>query len=112
MKSWVRGHGRFSAAAAHRLVLNGRVMEHLPALAEAHSTGLISAEHVSVAGQILTPERLDAAASAGVDLTVIDAVLTQVAIEHPHADFVRAVRHYLADLDPDAPSPTPPRDAG
>jgi uncharacterized protein DUF222/HNH endonuclease len=107
MKSWARGHGRLSAAAAHRLVLNGRVMEHLPALAEAHSAGLVSAEHVSVAGQILTPERLDAAASAGVDLTVIDAVLTQVAIEHPHADFVRAVRHYLADLDPDGPEPDP-----
>jgi len=107
MTSWVRGHGRLSAAAAHRLVLNGRVLEHLPALAEAHNAGLVSAEHVSVAGQILTPERLAAAAAAGVDLTVIDAVLTQVAIEHPHADFVHAVRHYLADLDPDGPEPDP-----
>ncbi|MBM7808335.1 hypothetical protein JOD57_004172 [Geodermatophilus bullaregiensis] len=105
--SWLRGHCRLSAAAAGRLVTAGRVLEHLPALAEAHDTGLVSAEQVAVAGQILTPERLAAAAAAGVDLAVIDAVLTQVALDHPHADFVRVVRHYLADLDPDGPEPDP-----
>ncbi|PRY50960.1 uncharacterized protein DUF222 [Geodermatophilus tzadiensis] len=107
MLSWLPGHCRLSTAAAARVVGNGRVLEHLPALAEAHDAGLVSAEQVAVAATALTPERLAAAAERGVDLAVIDAVLTQVAIDHPHADFVRAVRHYLARLDPDGPEPDP-----
>ncbi|SFO68799.1 protein of unknown function, partial [Geodermatophilus dictyosporus] len=107
MRPWLRGHCRLSAAAAARVVGNGRVLDHLPALAEAHDAGLVSAEQVAVAAVALTPERLQAAAERGVDLAVIDAVLTQVAIDHPHADFVAAVRHYLAGLDPDGPEPDP-----
>src|SRR3712207_9166626 len=36
MASWLRGHCRLSSAAASRLVTNGRALEHLPVLAEAH----------------------------------------------------------------------------
>jgi hypothetical protein len=107
MRPWLRGHCRLSAAAAARVVGNGRVLARLPALAEAHAAGLVSAEQVAVAAVALTPQRLAAAATAGVDLAVIDDVLTQVALEHPHADFVGAVRHYLARLDPDGPEPDP-----
>ncbi|SFO92497.1 HNH endonuclease [Geodermatophilus dictyosporus] len=107
MRSWLGGHCRLSATAAARMVGNARVLEHLPALAEAHDAGLVSAEQVSIAATVLTPERLAAAAGQGVDLTEIDAVLTGLAIEHPYADFVRAVRHYLAGLDPDGPEPDP-----
>ncbi|MGR7025902.1 DUF222 domain-containing protein [Geodermatophilus sp. URMC 62] len=107
MASWLRGHCRLSAAAAARLVGTGRVLEHLPALAEAHDAGLVTAEQVTIAATALTPQRLQAAAEQGVDLAVIDAVLTGLAVEHPHADVVRAVRHYLADLDPDGPEPDP-----
>ncbi|WP_136697301.1 hypothetical protein [Geodermatophilus dictyosporus] len=40
MRPWLRGHCRLSAAAAARVVGNGRVLDHLPALAEAHDAGL------------------------------------------------------------------------
>ena len=53
--SWLRGHCRLSAAAASRLVTAGRVLEHLPALAEAHDTGLVSAEQ---GGQVIGGERI------------------------------------------------------
>ncbi|MGY1832895.1 DUF222 domain-containing protein [Geodermatophilus sp. SYSU D01180] len=107
MASWLRGHCRLSTAEASRLVRNGRALEHLPALAEAHDAGLVSAEQVAVAARAVTPERLAAAAAVGVDLAVIDAVLTGVAVERPHADLVQVVQHYCTDLDPDGPEPDP-----
>ncbi|MGY1778931.1 DUF222 domain-containing protein [Geodermatophilus sp. SYSU D01036] len=107
MASWLRGHCRLSPAEAARLVRNGRALEHLPALAEAHAAGLVSAEQVAVAAKAVTPERLAAAAAAGVDLAVIDAVFTGVAVERAHADLVQVVQHYCTDLDPDGPEPDP-----
>ncbi|MGY1830090.1 DUF222 domain-containing protein [Geodermatophilus sp. SYSU D01180] len=107
MASWLRGHCRLSAAEASRLVRNGRALEHLPALAEAHAAGLVSAEQVAVAARAVTPERLAAAAAVGVDLAVIDAVLTGVAVEREHADLVQVVQYYCNDLDPDGPEPDP-----
>src|SRR3712207_9407330 len=80
MRSWLPGHCRLSAAAAARVVGNGRVLEHLPALAEAFAAGLVSAEHVAVAATALTPERLAAARQAGVELGEIDAGLTGLAL--------------------------------
>ncbi|MGY1734480.1 DUF222 domain-containing protein [Geodermatophilus sp. SYSU D00684] len=107
MASWLRGHCRLSPAEAARLVRNGRALVHLPALAEAHEAGLVSAEQVAVAARAVTPERLIAAAVAGVDLAVIDAVLSGVAVERAHADLVQVVQHYCTDLDPDGPEPDP-----
>ncbi|GAB3200129.1 HNH endonuclease signature motif containing protein [Geodermatophilus arenarius] len=107
MTSWLRGHCRLSTAEASRLVRTGQALEHLPALAEAHDAGLVSAEQVTVAAKAVTPERLTAAAAAGVDLAVIDAVLTGVAIEQSHADLVAVVQHYCDALDPDGPEPDP-----
>src|SRR3954449_12293601 len=75
MASWLRGHCRLSAAEASRLVRNGRALEHLPALAEAHDAGLVSAEQVAVAAKAVTPQRLASAAAQDVDLAAIDAVL-------------------------------------
>ncbi|MGY1735964.1 DUF222 domain-containing protein [Geodermatophilus sp. SYSU D00684] len=107
MASWLRGHCRLSTAEASRLVRNGRALEHLPALAEAHAAGLVSAEQVAVAARAVTPERLASALEQGVDLAVIDAVLTGVAVERAHADLVQVVQHYVNDLDPDGPEPDP-----
>ncbi|PRY51044.1 uncharacterized protein DUF222 [Geodermatophilus tzadiensis] len=107
MRSWLPGHCRLSPAAAARIIGNGRVLDHLPALAEAHDAGLVSAEHVAVAATALTPERLQTAADGGVDLAQIDAVLTEAAIEQRYTDFVTVVRHYLARLDSDGPEPDP-----
>ncbi|MGY1792837.1 DUF222 domain-containing protein [Geodermatophilus sp. SYSU D00525] len=107
MASWLRGHCRLSTVEASRLVRNGRALEHLPALAEAHETGLVSAEQVAVAARAVTPERLASALEQGVDLAVIDAVLTGVAVERQHSDLVQVVQHYCNDLDPDGPEPDP-----
>lgn len=54
MPSWLRGHGRLSPAEASRVVRAGRALEHLPALAEAHGAGLVSAERVVVAARAVT----------------------------------------------------------
>ena len=43
MQSWLRGHGRLSDSAAHRLVAGGRALEHLPAVAAAFTDGRVSA---------------------------------------------------------------------
>ncbi|MBM7806851.1 hypothetical protein JOD57_002688 [Geodermatophilus bullaregiensis] len=107
MVSWLRGHCRLSTSEAARLVRNGRALEHLPALGEAHDAGLASAEQVSVAARAVTPERLAAAAAAGLDPAEIDAVFTGVAVEQEHAVLVQVVQHYLAGLDPDGPEPDP-----
>src|SRR5918998_984756 len=84
MTSWLRGHCRLSVSEAARLVRNGRALEHLPALAEAHDAGLASAAQVAEAARAVTPERLSDAAAAGVDLVMIDAVFTGVAGQQPH----------------------------
>ncbi|MGY1669468.1 DUF222 domain-containing protein [Geodermatophilus sp. SYSU D00710] len=107
MASWLRGHGRLSSAAASRLVGNGRALEHLPALAEAHEAGWVSAEQVAEAARVVTPERRAAAAAQDVDLAAMDAALTQVALDCPHADLVQVVQRYLDALDPDGPEPDP-----
>ncbi|GAB3316473.1 HNH endonuclease signature motif containing protein [Geodermatophilus aquaeductus] len=107
MASWLRGHCRLSPAEASRLVRNGRALEHLPALAEAHDAGLVSAAQVAEAARAVTPQRLASAAAQGVGLAVIDAVFTQVAIDQPHGDLVQVVQRYRDDLDPDGPEPDP-----
>ncbi|WP_369253324.1 HNH endonuclease signature motif containing protein [Geodermatophilus amargosae] len=107
MASWLRGHCRLSGSEASRLVRNGRAIEHLPALGEAHDAGLVSAEQVAVAARAVTPQRLAAAVAQGIDLGVIDAVVTRVAVEQDHAALVRVVQRYLDDLDPDGSEPDP-----
>ncbi|WP_460549674.1 DUF222 domain-containing protein, partial [Geodermatophilus aquaeductus] len=100
-------HCRLSGPEASRLVRNGRALEHLPALGEAADAGLVSAEQVAVAARAVTPARLASAAAQGIDLSVIDVVLTGVAVERPHGDLVQVVQRYLDDLDPDGPEPDP-----
>jgi hypothetical protein len=89
------------------LVINGRAMEHLPVLAEAHEAGLVSAAQLAEAAKLVTPQRLAAFAAAGVDLGEVDGVLTGVAVEADHAALVTVVHAYLAALDPDGPEPDP-----
>ncbi|RFU21098.1 HNH endonuclease [Geodermatophilus marinus] len=107
MASWLRGHGRMSTLAAAGLVRAGRALEALPALAEAHAAGAVSAEAVATVAPVAADKNLAAAAAAGVDLAEVDRLLTGVAAERPHADLVQVVRHYLTGLDPDGPEPDP-----
>jgi hypothetical protein len=107
MRSWLRGHGRLSPAAAGQLVRNGRALEQLPALASAFADGAVTAEQVAVIAPAVTEDRRTAALSQGVDLAEVDRTLTAVAAERAIQQLARVVHHYLARLDPDGPEPDP-----
>ncbi|SDM93000.1 HNH endonuclease [Geodermatophilus siccatus] len=53
------------------------------------------------------PEPLTRAAAQEVELAVVDALLTGVAVAAPCADVAKAVAHYLDRLDTDGPEPDP-----
>jgi hypothetical protein len=107
MQSWLRGHARLSPKAAHRLVRNGRALEHLPAVAAAFADGRVTAEQVAVIAPVTKPEHVTAAAEQGVDLAEVDALLAQTAETHAYAQLGQVVHHYLERLDPDGPEPDP-----
>jgi hypothetical protein len=107
MASWLRGHGHLSAAEAARVVRTGRALEHLPAMAAAFAAGHVTGEQAAVIGRAAEPESLALAVEQGVDLAAVDAVLTDIARERPHADTATAVHHYLDRLDADGPEPDP-----
>jgi hypothetical protein len=70
-QSWLRGHCRLSAAAASQVVRNGRVLEQLPAVAEAHAAGQITADEVAVIGKITAPGRWHTYRPDGTEISVI-----------------------------------------
>ncbi|SDM85675.1 protein of unknown function [Geodermatophilus siccatus] len=107
MASWLRGHGHLSVTEAARVVRTGRALEHLPTMAAAFAAGAVTAEQAALIGRVAEPGALGLAADQDVDLTVVDAVLTDVAQASPHADTARAVHHYLDRLDADGPEPDP-----
>jgi hypothetical protein len=107
MGSWLRGHARLSPAAAGQVVRNGRVLEHLPAVAAAFADGQVTAEQVTVIGPVARPGNAAAAADHGVDLADVDATLAEVAATQVHAQLGRVVQHFLARLDPDGVEPDP-----
>ncbi|SDY19972.1 protein of unknown function [Geodermatophilus africanus] len=110
MSSWLRGHGHLSETEAARVVRTGRALPHLPALAAAFAAGAVTGEQAGVIARVAEPEHLTAAAEQGVDLEVVDRLLTGVACERPHADVAKAVHHYLDQLDEDGPEPDPTED--
>jgi len=103
----LRGHGLLSSAAAHRLVVSGRALEHLPAVAAAFAAGRVTAEQVAVIAPITRPAHVAAAAGQGVDPAAVDAALADLAGSRPHAELGQVVHHYLERLDPDGPEPDP-----
>src|SRR3954447_925492 len=107
MQSWLRGHGRLSSAAAHRLVVSERALEHLPAVAAAFAAGRVTAEAVAVLAPVAREEHRAAAAAAGVDLAAVDAVLADLAATRPVTEVAQVVHRYLANLDPDGREPDP-----
>src|SRR4051794_28962049 len=107
MRSWLRGHGRLSPAAAGQLVRNGRSLEHLPALASAFEGGAVTAEQVAVVAPVVQEDRRTAALAQGIDLAEVDRTLTAVAAERAIQQLTRVVHHYLSRLDPDGREPDP-----
>src|SRR3954471_13603381 len=107
MQSWLRGHGLLSSAAAHRLVVCGRALEHLPAVAAAFAAGRVTAEAVAVLAPVARDEHRAAAAAAGVDLAAVDAVLADTAPTRPVKDLGKVEHHSLPRPDPDGTEPGP-----
>ena len=107
VQSWLRGHGRLSAAAASRIVHSGRALEHLPAVAAAFAAGEVTAEQVAVIAPIAAPEKLAAAAAQDVDLGEVDRGLALAAATQPFDTVRGVVQRHVAALDPDGPEPDP-----
>jgi hypothetical protein len=107
MASWLHGHAHLSTAEAARVVHAGRALAHLPGMAQAFAAGAMTGEQAAVIARVAEPEPLARAAEQGVDLAVVDALLTGVARTAPCADVAKAVAHYLDRLDADGPEPDP-----
>jgi hypothetical protein len=107
MRSWLQGHLRLSAREAHRLVVNGRALEQLPAVAAAFVAGAVTADQVAVIAPIAAGDVQADAVGQGVDLAVVDATLAEVASTHRYADLGKVVAHFLARLNPDGTEPDP-----
>jgi Domain of unknown function (DUF222) len=106
-QSWLRGHCRLSGSAASQVVRNGRAMEQLPALAEAHAAGNLTADQVSLIGRITAPRSVALIDARGGDLAGIDRVMTVFATAHAHDELSRLVHGFLERLDEDGPEPDP-----
>src|SRR3954471_23953653 len=107
MQSWLRGHGRLSDSAAHRLVISGRALEHLPAVTAAFAAGRVTAEAVAGIPPVAREGNRAAATAAEVDLAAVDQVLADTAATRPMKELAQVVHHYLAHLDPDGSEPDP-----
>ena len=106
-RSWLRGHGRLSGPAAAQIARNGQVMEQLPAVAAAHTSGAISADAVAVIGKITATRPVALAAAQSVDLTAVAGVMASFAAGQPHQGLVKLVHAFVEKLDADGPEPDP-----
>jgi hypothetical protein len=107
MRSWLQGHVRLAAREAHRLVVNGRALEQLPAVAAAFAAGAVTADQVAVIAPIAAVNVQAEAVGQGVDLAGVDAALAEVAATHMHAELGKVVQHFLSRLRPDGTEPDP-----
>ena len=101
MKTWLTGHCRVSGRAAADLVRDGRRLAQLPELAAAYAAGAVTPAHVGVITAAVTPARVAVAAANGIDLGTTDAVLTRAARTLGPEDTAKAVRRWVAGIDPD-----------
>jgi hypothetical protein len=101
MKSWLTGHCRLSGRAAAYLVRDGRRLAQLPELAAAYTDGAVTPAHVAVVTAAVTPGRVAVAGTNGFDLAATDAVLTEAARALGPEDTAKAVRRWVAGIDPD-----------
>ena len=101
MKAWLTGHCRISGRAAADLVRDGRRLAQLPQLAAAYAAGAVTPAHVGVVTAAVTPARVAVAEANGIDLATTDAVLTDAARLLGPEDTARAVRRWVAGIDPD-----------
>ncbi len=107
MASWLRGHARYSAAAAAVVVRSGRALEHLPRMESAFAGGAVTAAQIGVVADALGPTDVARAVEQDLDLDAFDQAWTEVATTLPHAKLTTAVGAFAHALDPDGPEPDP-----
>jgi hypothetical protein len=101
MKVWLTGHCRLSGRAAAHVVRDGRRLALLPELAAAYAAGAVTPHHVAAVTSAVTPARVAIAEKNGIDLATTDAVLTEAARALGPEDTAKAVRRWVAGIDPD-----------
>ncbi|HEY4603495.1 MAG TPA: DUF222 domain-containing protein [Blastococcus sp.] len=101
MKSWLTGHCRLSGRDAAGLVRAGRRLEELPEVEAAFAAGELTAAHVAVVTAAVTPTRVDSAERHGISLAETDRVLAGAARQLGPEDTAKAVRRWVAGVDPD-----------
>jgi hypothetical protein len=101
MKAWLTGHCRIAGREAAALVRAGRRLAQLPALAAAYAAGDVTPAHVDVVTAAVTPARVAVAEANGIDLATTDGVLTDAARALGPEDTAKAVRRWVAGIDPD-----------
>ena len=101
MKSWLTGHCRISGREAMGLVQARRRLDVLPQLAAAYAKGSVTPGHVQVIATAAIPARVAQAEAAGIDLATTDRVLTEAARTLGPEDTAKAVRRWVAGVDPD-----------
>src|SRR4051812_7493199 len=106
-QSWLRGHCRLSRSAASQVVRNGRVLEQLPPVADAHAAGDVTADQLSLIGLLTAPRYASLLAERDGDLAGIAEVLARFAAAHRHDELARLVHQVLSRLDQDGPEPDP-----
>ena len=101
VKAWLAGHCRLSGREAAALVRDSRRLPELPALAAAYAAGEVTPAHVGVVTEAVTPARAAVAAANDIDLATTDRVLTEAARTLGPEDTAKAVRRWVAGIDPD-----------
>src|SRR3954447_12278549 len=104
-QSWLRGHCRLSRTLASQVVRNGRALEQLPMVAEAHAAGELTADQVAVIGKITAPRNLRLIAEQDGDLAGTPPDLPPSPPAHNHAALDERVENSPAQLDADGPEP-------
>src|SRR3954466_11072335 len=74
-QSWLRGHCRLAKSASSQVVRNGRALQQLPAVDQAHTAGRLTADQVDVIAQITNPKYANLIAGHGGTLAGVAAVL-------------------------------------
>jgi hypothetical protein len=101
LKNWLAGHCRVSDREAAALVRDSRRLPDLPALTSAYAAGDVTPAHVGVVTAAMTPARTAVAGANGIDLATTDRVLTEAARRLGPEDTAKAVRRWVAGVDPD-----------
>jgi hypothetical protein len=101
MKSWMTGHCRLSGRDAAALVRAGRRLQELPEVEAAFAAGELTAAHVDVVTTAVTPARVAAAERNSISLATTDQVLADAARQLDPEDTAKAVRRWVAGVDPD-----------